>query len=126
LVESSRKRGTVTIAPMLLIAVIVTESAVSPRERWVSMLAIMPPGEAPSRTRPTASSGESPNSSAMAKASRGEINARLSIPIATPRGATSTRRKSSRVRVRPRLNMITAIAAGSTTEVSSGLSTERG
>ena len=60
-----RKSGTVTIAPTLLIAVIVTESAVSPRARWVSMLAIIPPGEAPSRTRPTASSGDRPNSSAI-------------------------------------------------------------
>ena len=90
-----RKSGTVTIAPTLLIAVIVTESAVSPRARLVSMLAIIPPGEAPSRTRPTASSGGSSNSSAIVKASSGEITARLTIPIATARGAVRTRRKSA-------------------------------
>ena len=84
LVEMARKRGTVTIAPTLLIAVIVTESAVSPLERWVSMLAIIPPGEAPSRTRPTASSGESPKTLAVVSASSGEISARLSIPISDP------------------------------------------
>ena len=56
-VESSRKSGTVITAATLETAVIVTESAVSPRARWVSMFAIVPPGEAPSRTRPTARAG---------------------------------------------------------------------
>ena len=73
-------------AATLEIAVIVIESAVSPRARWVSMFAIVPPGEAPSSTRPTASAGSSEYSSAIANASAGEIRARLSIPIPTPRG----------------------------------------
>jgi hypothetical protein len=41
-------------------AVIVTESATSPRARWVSMFAVVPPGEAPSSTTPTASTAASP------------------------------------------------------------------
>ena len=86
------------------------------------MLAIIPPGEAPSRTRPTASSGESPKMLAVVIASSGEIRARLSIPIATPRGALSTRLKSAGVSVIPRLHMITAIAAGRMTVVRRGLS----
>ena len=85
-VESSRKSGTVITAATLETAVIVTESAVSPRARWVSMFAIVPPGEAPSRTRPTARAGSRSSNSAIPKASAGEISARLSIPIATPRG----------------------------------------
>ena len=58
-VASSRNSGTVITAATLEIAVIVIESAVSPRARWVSMFAIVPPGEAPSRTSPTASAGSS-------------------------------------------------------------------
>ena len=44
---------------------------------------------------------------ATAKASSGEISARLVSPIATPRGKTTTRRKSAGVS-EPRLPMITA------------------
>src|SRR5262245_15380709 len=40
----ARNSGTVTIAPMLLIAVIVTDRAVSPRERWVSIVGHHSPG----------------------------------------------------------------------------------
>ena len=110
-------------AHTLLTAVIVTESAVSPRARWVSMLAIIPPGDAPSSTSPTASSGGKSNHPATAKASSGEITARLSIPITTPRGALRTRPKSAGTSVRPRLHMITAIAAGRSTEISNCSST---
>ena len=41
---SSRDTGTVTSAATLLTAVMVTDSATSPRARWVSRLAIVPPG----------------------------------------------------------------------------------
>ncbi len=119
-VDSARKSGTVTADATLLIPVIVTDSAVSPRARCVSMLAIIPPGEAPSSTSPTASSGSSENSSAIANASSGDSSDRLSIPIATPRGATSTRLKSAGVSARPRLHMIAAIASGSSTSARSG------
>ena len=58
-VESSRNSGTVTTAATLETAVIVTDRAVSPRARCVSMFAIVPPGEAPKSTSPTASAGSS-------------------------------------------------------------------
>jgi hypothetical protein len=38
---SSRKSGTVTTAARLLMAVIVTDSAVSPRARWVNRFAVV-------------------------------------------------------------------------------------
>jgi hypothetical protein len=78
---------------------------------------MVPPGEAPSRTSPTASSGASENSSAIPKASSGETASRLASPIATPFGYTSTRRKSSGVSDSPRLTMITASASGSSASV---------
>jgi hypothetical protein len=59
-VASVRKSGTVSTAATLEIAVIVIESAVLPRARCVSRLAIVPPGEAPSRTSPTAKAAASP------------------------------------------------------------------
>lgn len=119
---SARKRGTVTIALTLLIAVIATDSAVSPRERCVSMLAIIPPGDAPSRTSPTASSGGRSKSSAIASASRGRDQRQVQHP---DRGETRPRRKSAGLSVIPRLHMITAIAAGRTTEVNTGPSIAR-
>ena len=85
-IATDRKRGTVTTAATLEIPVIEIESAVSPRARWVSRFAIVPPGEAPSSTMPTASAGSSENSSAMPKASSGEMIARFRIPIEMPFG----------------------------------------
>ena len=96
-------------------AVIVIESAVSPRAKWVSRFARMPPGEAPSRTSPTASAGSSENAWATPKASRGESSTRLRSPIETPLGLTKTRLKSTGVSDMPRLSMITANASGSRT-----------
>jgi hypothetical protein len=55
-------------------------------------------------------------------ASSGEISARFSIPIATPRGSVSTRRKSAVVSASPRLVMISASAPGSSRSVSSAFS----
>jgi hypothetical protein len=80
------KSGTVTTAQMLEIAVMVTESATSPRARCVNMFAVAPPGDAPSSTMPTASVAGRAQSSAIPKASRGEIRSRLPRPIATPFG----------------------------------------
>ena len=59
LVASFRNSGTVITAARLEIAVIVIDRAVSPRARCVSRFARTPPGEAPSRTSPTASAGSS-------------------------------------------------------------------
>ena len=81
------------------------------------MFAIVPPGEAPSSTSPTASSGGSDHSSAIANASSGEISSRLVRPMAIPRGNTTTRRKSAGVSDSPSVTMITARASGRATSV---------
>ena len=75
----------------------------------------MPPGEVPSRTRPTARGGSSEKAWATAKASRGESRAKLKSPIHTPLGLANTRLKSAGVSDIPRLPMITASARGSRT-----------
>ncbi len=120
---SVRYAGTVIVAARLLTAVIVSDRAVSPRARWVSTFAIVPPGAAPSSTSPTARPAGRSNSVATPKASAGEITTRLSSPIATPRGCLATRRKSAGVSSSPSATMITASAAGSRTVVVSDSST---
>src|SRR3954469_13218455 len=99
----------------LLTAVIETDSAVSPRARCVSRLAIVPPGAAPRTTSPTANAAPRPNSSPTANASSGEMTRRVARPIRAPRGWTSTRRKSAVVSDSPSVHMIRASATGSTT-----------
>ena len=111
-----------TTAATLLRAVIVIDSAVSPRARWVRRLASVPPGEAPSSTRPTASAASSPYSSATAKASRGEISTRFASPIRTPRGRTKMRLKSAGVSDSPSVPMIRASASGSSTVANTDVS----
>ena len=103
-----------TTAATLEIAVIVIDRAVSPRAKCVIRFARMPPGEAPSRTSPTANAGSRLNASAIANARSGESTRRLRSPIATPRGCSTTRLKSASVSDMPRLTMITAKAIGST------------
>ena len=106
-----------TSAATLEIAVIVTDSAISPRARCVSRFAIAPPGEAPSSTSPTASSGSRPNSSAIANASSGEITSRFTSPMPTPFGDDEHPPEVRRRQRQPETVMITARQTGSSTSV---------
>jgi hypothetical protein len=101
-------------------AVIDTDSAVSPRARWVMRFAVVPPGEAPSRTSPTASTGSRLNTSATPNASSGLSTSRFARPMRTPRGCVKIRRKSSMVSDNPRLIMISARAMGRAISASTG------
>src|SRR5687767_10577086 len=99
-------------AATLEIAVIVIDSAVSPRATCVSRFAVVPPGDAPRSTSPTASAASRPTIFATANASSGEITSRLTSPIPTPFGNRRTRAKSAGVSDSPRLTMITASESG--------------
>ena len=84
------------------------------------MLAIIPPGEAPSRTSPTASSGGSPNSSAIAQREQRRDQRQVDHPDRDAARRHQHPPEVGAVSVMPRLHMITAIAAGSRAEVRIG------
>ena len=111
--------GSVTIAMTELIAVSVTLSATSPRNRWLNRLAVVPPGEAASSIMPMPSSGGRSNSSTSPKQIAGSRTSWQASAIDDRlAGAGRPARKSSRVSDRPRPNMMMPRASGRPTVVS--------
>ena len=93
--------GMVKTHTMLEIAVRVTESAVSPLDKWVITFEVAPPGQAARTISPTASSPGSRKSSAKAKAMTGSMTSWQVSPTSFAFGCRKTRRKSSGTRLSP-------------------------
>ncbi len=107
--------GSVSRASRLLMAVSVMLSATSPRAMWLNRLAVTPPGEAASSTRPSASSPGSLKARHSPMATGGSSRVCTTSATATARGNCSTRRKSASVRCRPSPAITTASAMGRNT-----------
>ena len=105
--------GSVTTAMTELTAVSVTLSATSPWNRWLNRFAVVPPGDAASSIRPTASSGGRSNSLTSPKQTSGIRISWQPSATATARGCRATRWKSSRVSDSPSPNMTIPSAIGS-------------
>ena len=92
---------------MVLMLVITTDKATSPLAISVTTLLAVPPGQQPTRIKPTAKGAGSCNNTAMAAAKLGITRNWAATPRITARGCRLTRRKSRGVRPRPIPNMIT-------------------
>ena len=86
---------------------IVILKAMSPALQYVNMLLVVPPGEAPTKIRPTASSSRSPNILAKANAHKGINKYWEKKPINTAFGFLIALSKSTTVIVEPRPSPIT-------------------
>ena len=109
--------GIVNAASTELIAVSVTLSATSPRNRWLNRFAVVPPGDAASSMTPTASSGSRSKALTRPKATTGSTRTCSTSATATARGVRATRRKSPGVSDSPSPNMMIASAIGSPTVI---------
>ena len=110
--------GRVTTATSEFTAVSVMLRATSPRNRWLNRLAVVPPGEAASSSRPTASSGGRSKASTRPKQIAGRTSSCRARAMTTALGCRPTRAKSATVSDRPSPNMTRASASGSRTVVS--------
>src|SRR5699024_1298623 len=104
--------GRVTTASTELMAVSETFSATSPRKSRLYRFAVVPPGEAASSRKPTASTAGSANRCASPTASAGSTTIWQTNAISTARGARATRTKSMTVSVSPSPYITTASMIG--------------
>jgi hypothetical protein len=86
--------------------VIATETGTSPLAKYTITLDAVPPGHAPTNTRPAASSGGKFNAIAIPKATSGIITNCAMTPIITGIGFFKTTPKSDNLNVSPIPNMI--------------------
>lgn len=105
-------KGMVRIAISELTAVRVMFSATSPWAWWLNRLAVVPPGDAASNIRPTASADSRPKPLAIRKHSRGSSKIWHTRPITTGLGYFTTRAKSASVSDSPRPSMMKPRASG--------------
>lgn len=110
--------GRAITASTELIAVSVTSSATFPPNRWLNRLAVGPPGDAATSSIPTAGSGGSPKASTRPKQIAGSSTIWHSNATTAAFGYWPTRRKSSRVRLRPRPSMTMPMAKGRLAKIS--------
>lgn len=99
------KSGVTTGARIVVVIVIETDSATSPRARYVMTFDDVPPGQVPTRMTPAASSGGRPKPLASSHARPGMIVNWARAPTKTSFGRWKTRRKSRRRSVVPMPNM---------------------
>ncbi len=110
-------KGRVKTETTLITAVSETDSAVSPRARWVSRLEVTPPGQAARIMTPTASTGSIGQRWIRPKATSGSSTIWLTAPTRKSLGCTATRLKSATFSANPRLNMMKASEIGRKTWV---------
>ena len=99
--------GVIIGAKSVEAVVMPTEKGTSPRQRKLMMLEETPPGQQPTRIRPTAISLESPRPLARKYAENGMMRYCAAAPMKISKGRAASTLKSSRVSVRPMLNIIT-------------------
>jgi hypothetical protein len=115
--------GSVNSATIELIAVRVTLSATSPRNRCEYRFAVVPPGEAASRIMPTARIGGNWKSTTSPKHSAGNSTSWQASATITAFGCFPTLAKSAGVSERPSPNMMMPRATGSPIVVNADMGT---
>jgi hypothetical protein len=105
--------GMVKSISRLLMEVNDIESATFPLSKYVIRFEVAPPGHADINIIPTLNSGLMDKKETIAKAMAGKITIWQTKPTSSARGKVNTFLKSFRVNDNPRLNIITAITAGS-------------
>ena len=105
--SSHTSRGVRIGASKVDVAVIPTDSAKSPLDRYVMTFEAVPPGQHPTRITPMASAGSSLNIRVNASASSGITVNCARQPTSTSLGRLKTTRKSAALSVRPMPNMMT-------------------
>ena len=105
--SSSTSNGVTTGARTVVHAVMPTDSATSPRARYVMTLELVPPGHEPTSITPTASSGGSWNTTVSRNASTGMMTNCARTPVTTALGLVNTTLKSASLSVMPMPNITT-------------------
>ena len=103
--SSSTRAGVTTGAIMVVHAVMPTESATSPLDRYVITLEDVPPGQQPTRMTPTASSVGSWKMVTSRNASSGMMMNWEQMPTITALGLVKTTLKSESLSVMPMPNI---------------------
>src|SRR5690554_2213595 len=109
--------GTVATGTTLLTEVSATDSATSPRARYVNIVDVDAEGLAASRTSPIASAGSRRNAAATANASSGKTPNIPTKPSTAASGAAATARKSPGRRPMPTASIINAMTTGSSRSI---------
>ena len=107
LANNSVSRGVSPTARSVLVVVITTDRATSPRPINATTLLAVPPGQHPTRISPTAKGVGRSNTEAMPAASAGITMNWATTPITKGRGRRPTRTKSAGVSPSPIPSMIT-------------------